>query len=105
MKNLLIAAAAAVSFIAIVSTGCGAPPMTGGTGGGAAQPEPLDSPAKVSAFLEGKKLTMQGADIPSHPNGFNENVYFGASTQCYHSTVIDVMAGNFNVHRAGARAA
>jgi hypothetical protein len=57
----------------------------------------LDTPAKISAYLEGKKLKMAGADIPSYPNGLDENVYFGASTQCYHSTTIDVAAGNFNV--------
>lgn len=68
----------------------------GGTGGGA-QMVTLDTAAKINAYLEGKRLTMVGADIPSHPNGLNENAYFGASTQCYKSTIINVMAGNFNV--------
>jgi hypothetical protein len=82
---------------AAVNVGCGpAPGGTGGSGGGV-QAMTLDTPAKVSAYLEGKKLRMTGADIPSHPNGFNENVFFGPNTQCYHSTTIDVASGNFNV--------
>lgn len=42
-------------------------------------------------------MVMTGVDIPSHPNGFNQNVNFGASTQCYKSTTIAVAAGTWNV--------
>lgn len=109
MKNLLLAATAiCLSIVVPLSTsGCGpAAPGggagggsgggAGGAGGGMTAPQ-RDTPAKISAFLEGKKLTMAGADLPTHPNGLNENVYFGASTQCYNNTVIDVASGNFNV--------
>jgi len=57
----------------------------------------LDTPQRILTFLEGKTLTMEGANIPTHPNGFNENVNFGASTQCYQRTVIRVMASEFQV--------
>jgi hypothetical protein len=107
--NKMVWAALSVTALVITpllaSTGCGGT-TGGGTGGGSGggsgagggmQTVQLDTVARITAYLEGKKLTMTGADIPTSPNGLNENVYFGASTQCYHSTVIDVAAGNFNV--------
>jgi hypothetical protein len=109
MKNLLLAATAIGLFavIPLSSSGCGPAAPGGGAGGGSGggtsgagggmAAVQRDTPAKISAFLEGKKLTMAGADLPTHPNGLNENVYFGASTQCYNNTVIDVASGNFNV--------
>jgi hypothetical protein len=57
----------------------------------------LTTDIKIFAYLEGKTMVMTGADIPSSPNGFNENINFGAATQCYHKTSIAVLAGNFNV--------
>lgn len=57
----------------------------------------LDTSDHIFAYLEQKTLTMNGANIPDSPNGLNANVYFGAATQCYNSTVITVMAQNFNV--------
>lgn len=69
---------------------------TGGTGGGSGVV--LDTPEKINAFLEGKKLTMSGDQIPSHPNGFNENVNLGSATQCYSKVEISVAAGTWNVN-------
>ena len=57
----------------------------------------LNSPTRILAFLEGKTLTMQGNNIPTHPNGFTENADFGAATQCYNRTTITVAGGNFTI--------
>lgn len=53
--------------------------------------------AKILAHLEGKTMVMTGTDIPSHPNGYNENLNFGASTQCYQKVSIATLAGQFQV--------
>lgn len=55
------------------------------------------SGAKISAYLEGKTLTMTGAAIPSHPNGLDEDVNFGQATQCYHSVSMSMLSGRFRV--------
>jgi hypothetical protein len=52
---------------------------------------------KISTYLEGKTLTMSGANIPSHPNGYNEDVNYGSATQCYQSVTMQVAAGTYNV--------
>ncbi|NTX10280.1 hypothetical protein HUA74_44275 [Myxococcus sp. CA051A] len=57
----------------------------------------LNSSANILAFLEGKTLLMEGANIPSHPNGFSEDVDFGASSQCYQKVTMSVAGGNFKV--------
>lgn len=57
----------------------------------------FSTPAKILAHLEGTTMVMQGADIPSHPNGYNENLNFGASTQCYHKVSIATLGGQFGV--------
>lgn len=58
---------------------------------------PYDTAAKINAYLEGKTLTMAGADIPSDPNGYNENVNFGQATQCYNKTVMMPAAAAWHV--------
>jgi hypothetical protein len=85
MKKLMTAATLAL-FAACGST-------TNTTDAGLA----YDNSAKILDYLEGKTMTMQGDDIPTYPNGFNENVNFGASTQCYHSTKITTTGANFAV--------
>ncbi len=57
----------------------------------------LTSAAGINTYLEGKTLLMEGNNIPSDPNGFNENVNLGANTQCYHSTQIQIGGGVWNV--------
>jgi hypothetical protein len=52
---------------------------------------------KINTYLEGKTLTMSGANIPSHPNGYDEDVNYGSATQCYQSVVMQVAAGTYNV--------
>ena len=56
-----------------------------------------DTDVKVFAFLEGKTLTMNGDDVPTHPNGFSRDVNFGAATQCVFETEIEVVNQNFQV--------
>lgn len=71
--------------------------------GGSSTPDAgatLDTPAKIFSFLDGKTIKMTGADIPSHPNGYNEDTNFGAATQCYLSVQIATAAGNFTVTSA-----
>ena len=57
----------------------------------------FDSASAINTYLEGKSMVMTGADIPTHPNGFNENTNYGASTQCYNKTTIAVASGTWNV--------
>lgn len=52
---------------------------------------------KIMTFLDGKTLTMDGAAIPSHPNGFDENTNFGSATQCYMSVTMRPQAGRIQV--------
>lgn len=89
MKNITIAALVSFSFA------CGTMPSTTDSGVVDAGPPKFDTADKVFNFLEGKTLTMEGADIPLAPNGYNRNVYFGTNTQCYNKTVIKVMNKNF----------
>ncbi|MBL8953571.1 MAG: hypothetical protein JNK82_22540 [Myxococcaceae bacterium] len=109
MKHVLLAALAVALFLVTPAslTACSGGAAGGATAGGSGSAggsgtaggmmATLDTSAKIMTYLEGKRLAMEGANIPSHPNGLNENAYFGATTQCYKSTVINVMAGNFNV--------
>lgn len=92
MKNLFSALLAATLF----TVGCGGGTTTPTTDGGTTAVK-LDTPARIDAFLEGKTLTMEGANIPSHPNGFNENQNFGASSQCYKNTIIKAAGSNYKV--------
>lgn len=57
----------------------------------------LDSQSGILTYLEGKTLTMNGANIPSHPNGINEDVNAGSASQCYQSVTMSVSGGNFKV--------
>lgn len=70
---------------------------TGGTGGSGAGAPDLTTPAQIEAFLDGKTLTMTGNDIPSHPNGYDENTNFGSATQCYAQTVMVLNGTTFSV--------
>jgi hypothetical protein len=57
----------------------------------------FDTAEKIKAHLEGKKLLMEGTNIPSHPNGFNEDINYGQVTQCYQKTEMNVSGGDFAV--------
>ena len=83
-------AASLAAFPVALATGCG-DDSTEDTG--------VDEPNEPApdAFLDGKTLVMEGADIPTHPNGFDENLNLGQATQCYHRTEIAIMAGTWSV--------
>ncbi|AKQ69865.1 putative lipoprotein [Myxococcus hansupus] len=86
----------AVMTSALCLVGCGeADPINPGPDGN--NSPNLSTAQGIQTFLEGKTLTMRGDDIPSHPNGFSEDVNFGASSQCYQSVTMTVQGGNFRV--------
>ncbi|KFE68337.1 hypothetical protein [Hyalangium minutum] len=75
-----------------------------GCGGDDKEPEPnpqptqkFDTPAKIQAHLEGKTLVMEGVNVPSHPNGLNEDTNYGSASQCYEKVSMNVSGGNFAV--------
>lgn len=78
-------------------TACGSQTMTPDSGTADAGAPDYSTPSRISAHLEGKTMVMEGADIPTSPNGFNENIDFGASTQCYQKVAIATLAGQFTV--------
>ena len=57
----------------------------------------VDSPSGINTYLEGKTMLMAGSDIPTSPNGFLQDVNYGASTQCYNQTKISILSGTWNV--------
>lgn len=57
----------------------------------------FDTADNIRNYLEGKTLTMEGDNIPSYPNGYDEDVNYGASSQCYQKVQIKVAGGNFHV--------
>ena len=70
--------------------------------GGGTTPPPTNtdintSKEKIETFLEGKTMVMEGANIPSHPNGYDEDVNYGSATQCYQSVTMKVAGGNYTV--------
>lgn len=64
--------------------------VTGGAGGESGELD-FSSAAAIEGYLDGKLLAMRGEDIPSHPNGFLEDVNFGQATQCYNAVEITVL--------------
>ncbi|MGV3624555.1 MAG: hypothetical protein ACO1OB_27295 [Archangium sp.] len=102
MKKLLtLCALAAIG--GLVACGSTPGPMDGGSGGGSggsgggSAGNDFSSSTRILAHLEGKTMVMEGNDIPTSPNGFNENVDFGASTQCYQKVSIATLASQFTV--------
>src|SRR5262249_29108312 len=66
------------------------------------EPPPADdagfaSATEVLAFLEGKVLLMQGDQIPTYPNGYDENINYGQATQCIHTVRMSIGSGQFDV--------
>jgi len=57
----------------------------------------FDTPAKIFAHLDGKTLLMEGANIPSHPNGYSAQVNFGQATQCYQRVMMTASARRITV--------
>ena len=71
---------------------------TGGevaSGGTPANGPKLDTPARIAAWLDEKILTMTPDTMPSHPNGYDEDVNYGQATQCYQRVVIEPREGRW----------
>lgn len=97
MKKKLLAA---VMLCTLGLVGCGEGETVDGTGNDNPTPPPakkFDTPAKILAHLEGKTLVMTGDNIPSHPNGYSEDLNLGSYTQCYAKVAMAVNSGIFNV--------
>jgi hypothetical protein len=79
--------------------GAGGEPVGGGGGAGGEPPPVMDfsTAALIEAYIDGKPLIMAGEDIPSHPNGYSEDMNFGQATQCYASVTMNFGAGIFHV--------
>jgi hypothetical protein len=52
---------------------------------------------KVRTYLEGKTMVMEGNNIPTDPNGINENVLADPITQCYNKVTMRMAAGQLTV--------
>lgn len=90
MKKKLLSA---VVLCALGFIGCGGEEETN-------QPPPtptFNTADNIRTWVEGKKLVMEGANIPSHPNGIDEDVNNGALTQCYAKVEMNVSGGNYAV--------
>jgi len=57
----------------------------------------FDTESNIRTWLDGKKLLMEGANIPSHPNGFDEDINYGAGSQCYQKVEMNIANNNFQV--------
>jgi hypothetical protein len=81
--------------------GCGDDNGNGnGTPDGGTTPDAglqLTTSQQILTHLEGKTMKMEGDNIPSHPNGYNEDTNFGQATQCYASVAMAVASGQFSV--------
>ena len=68
--------------------------MVGGEGEGEMT---FPNPAAIEGYISGKTLVMAGDDIPSHPNGFSEDLDLGPNTQCYNRVALTFDGGAFNL--------
>jgi hypothetical protein len=90
MKKKLLSA---VVLCALGFVGCGGEDENN-------QPPPVptfNTADNIRTWVEGKKLLMEGANIPSHPNGYDEDVNYGSATQCYTKVEMNVSGGNYTV--------
>lgn len=63
-----------------------------------AAPEAFASVGDLYGFLEAKTWMMSPADIPSHPNGYDQNVNYGQATQCLHEASMVVQNQSFTIN-------
>jgi hypothetical protein len=89
MKKTLLTA---ITLCTLGLAGCGGTPDGSGNTVG-----PFNTEARISAYLEGKALRMEGANIPTHPNGISEDRDFGPQSQCYRSVTMTVAGGKYSV--------
>lgn len=57
----------------------------------------VGSATKILAYLEDHTMKMNGNNIPTHPQGYDENTNYGAATQCYHDVTLNVADGQFQM--------
>lgn len=65
---------------------------------GEGEGESFENAAAIEGYLEGKTLVMTGDDIPTDPNGFNENADLGPNTQCYNRVELTFGGGAFSLN-------
>ena len=68
---------------ALFVLGCGDDPDNENTDEG------FTTPAAIFNHVVGKNWVMEGDNIPTHPNGYDENGNFGQATQCYHKSTME----------------
>lgn len=92
MKKLATSLFAATVALALA---CGPEPLppSNNTDAGTQEQPKFNTASLIKQHLDGKKLEMSGANIPSHPNGLNEDVNYGQATQCYKKVTMTVSAG------------
>lgn len=64
-----------------------------GTARDATASNPYNTVAAVKAFFNGKTMVMEGSNIPTHPQGADENMNLDAATQCLHKVTIKLNEG------------
>jgi hypothetical protein len=76
---------AALIAVTLFTVACGGSTTTTTDGGNVVVDAgvKLDTQDHILTYLTGKTIVMEGANIPSDPNGYNANVYYGAGSQCY----------------------
>jgi hypothetical protein len=94
MKQILFAALAVMTAAACGSTDTG---TDAGIDAGIDAGQAYDSSAKILNYFDNKSMVMAGTDIPVAPLGFNQNVNYGAASQCYHQVTIATLAEEFTV--------
>jgi hypothetical protein len=91
MKKKLLSA---VVLCALGFAGCG--DDTDDTPPGPVVPK-FDTESNIRTWLDSKKLLMEGANIPSFPNGLDEDINYGSASQCYTKVEMVVANNNFQV--------
>jgi hypothetical protein len=93
-----LSAALALPVLTLAFAACGSGDGSSGTGAGTTTTgNAYDTADKINNYLDGKKLTMAGTDIPPDPNGYDENINFGQATQCYSSVVMSPASAAWHV--------
>ncbi|ADO68090.1 hypothetical protein [Stigmatella aurantiaca] len=92
MKKKLLSA---VMVCALGFVGCGDDEEEGPPPPPATKFNTADS---IRTYLDGKSMLMEGENIPSHPNGYSEDVNYGSASQCYQKVMMTNSGGNFTVN-------